>query len=137
MTDLERAQIGVTATLLAQGGLVHGASLVVSALALVLIVFESSMPLAFGSLFVVLLLLELYLAVRVRFDAGLFADIATGRIDAAQFDAAMRALGLLPETKVGRDWTTRARGARRLLHTQALIVMVQCTAFVFLLWGLA
>ncbi len=72
--------------------------------------------------------LEKYWAMRVAFDAALFARLA----DAADLSAAtvelddgLLGLGLMPAANVGRDWTLRCNGAMGLLRKQGLALAVQ------------
>jgi hypothetical protein len=134
MTDLERHQLAITAALLDQGRLIHHASLLISAIALLTTALLAEPSVIFGIAFLLLFALELYLAIRIAFDARLFASLATDACVDAHFDSAMRALALLSQSKVGRDWTTRCRGARHLFHAQALVLAAQCAAVSLLLW---
>lgn len=86
-----------------------------------------------GALLVPSLLLgiaQVYVALRVAFDASLFAALAKG--DAvpglAEMDAALLALKLLPPEKAGRPALPRIAGARRLLRLQALVLALQVLA---------
>lgn len=134
MTDLERQQLAITAALLDQGRTVHRASLVISALGLALAALLAEPSIGFGIVFLVLFALGLYLAIRVAFDARLFGMLSSDPAAGANFDPVMRALNLLPETKIGRDWTVRCRGARHLFHAQALVLAAQCATVAVLFW---
>jgi hypothetical protein len=134
MTDLERHQLAITAALLDQGRHVHHASLVISAIALLTAALLAEPSVLFGIVFLLLFALELYLAIRVAFDARLFVMLTNDLALGAHFDPAMRALNLLPESKVGRDWITRCGGARRLFHAQALVLAAQCATVAVLFW---
>jgi len=72
-------------------------------------------------------LAELYLALRVAFDAALFRHLATAteEPDWFSFDTAMIRLGLMPAAKAGRPAETRIGGAMRLLCGQAVALIVQ------------
>ncbi|MFO1415248.1 MAG: hypothetical protein U1F10_15355 [Burkholderiales bacterium] len=93
-------------------------------------------PLALALLVAVVLagLVAKWLAVRVRFDAAVFAAL----IDAVQksgfhtehLDRALRGVGMLPEDKGGRDWDTRCRGALALMRRFAWLAAAQGLLFV-------
>jgi len=72
-------------------------------------------------------LAELYLALRVAFDAALFRRLATETDgpDWPAFDTAMIRLGLLPAAKAGRPAEARIAGALRLMRGQAVALAVQ------------
>jgi hypothetical protein len=73
-------------------------------------------------------------AVRVRFDAAVFA----GLVDAVQrsgfrtehLDRALRGVGMLPANKEGRDWDTRCRGALGLMKGLGWLTVLQGLLFV-------
>lgn len=75
-----------------------------------------------------------WMAVRVRFDAAVFAAL----VDAVQksgfrtehLDRALRGVGMLPANKEGRDWDTRCRGALGLMRTLGTLTAVQGLLFV-------
>ncbi len=85
--------------------------------------------LAFWSAQLAVGLVAQWMAVRVRFDARLFARLADdGRSRAlapAHLDRALRGVGTVPRDKEGRDWDTRCRGALDLVRTLGLIVVMQ------------
>jgi hypothetical protein len=70
---------------------------------------------------------QAYLSIRTGFDAALFAALAKGQglEDAAAMDRALLGLALMPAAKAGRPAALRIAGARRLLHGQASLVLVQ------------
>lgn len=68
-------------------------------------------------------LVQKYLALRVAFDADLFARLET--LGLAELDAALLGLGLLTPERAGRPLAERSRGALRLLRRQALCVVGQ------------
>lgn len=76
-------------------------------------------------------LAQAYAAIRVGFDAALFAALARGDAlpDTGAMDGGLLALGLMPAAKAGRPAEARAAGARRLLHLQALLLGLQMLAF--------
>lgn len=64
---------------------------------------------------------ERYLALRLRFDAGLFADLADGRI--GSLDALDAGLAVLSVRRAApRTLDDRLRGARRLWRYHAVVV---------------
>jgi len=72
--------------------------------------------------------LEKYWAMRVAFDAALFArlaDAADLRAATVELDDGLLGLGLMPAANVGRDWTRRCKGALSLLRKQGLALAVQ------------
>ena len=72
-------------------------------------------------------LVEMYLAVRLNFDAALFRQVATTTDppDFAALDDALSTLGLLPPQKRGRDAAVRVAGAMRLMRLQAIALGAQ------------
>jgi hypothetical protein len=85
----------------------------------------------FALLVLVLTPLERYFALRLRFDAGLFADLASGQIcDLAALDAGLATLGVRKAPQSPRTLDDRLRGSRRLwrFHAAVAIVMAACTA---------
>ena len=127
LSPVEREQVAVTAHLLDQGRLIHGAALVLMAVATIAVLITPANPWALGVL--IIGLIELTLAIRVSFDAALFHRIAaTG--DAIHLDQAMNELTLMPTEKAGRPWLDRCHGARRLLTGQALALTAQCVLVV-------
>ena len=75
--------------------------------------------------------LERYLALRLRFDAGLFADLASGRIaDLTALDAGLVTLGVRKAPQSPRTLDDRLRGSRRLwrFHAMVAILIAACTA---------
>lgn len=68
-------------------------------------------------------LVQKYLALRVAFDAALFARLEALSLE--ELDAALLGLGLLPPQRTGRSLAERSRGALRLLYRQALCVASQ------------
>jgi hypothetical protein len=75
---------------------------------------------------------ERYLALRLRFDAGLFADLADGRIaDLAALDAGLATLGVRRTPQRPRTLDDRLAGSRRLWRFHAIVValMVVGTGF--------
>ena len=72
---------------------------------------------------------ERYFALRIRFDAGLFADLASARIDnLAALDAALTALGVRKDPQSPRTLDDRLEGGRRLWRSHALVVGLQAAS---------
>lgn len=73
---------------------------------------------------VLLGLIERYFALRLRLDAGLFADLASGRIaDLAALDDGLAAIGVRVATS--RTLDARIAGCRRLWRRHLVVVVVQ------------
>lgn len=84
------------------------------------------------ALVLALLPLERLLCLRVRFDAGLFTDLAHARdgsgdalSDCGALDAALQALKLRGPAAAPRLLIDRAQGARRLAFRHALVALAQ------------
>lgn len=75
---------------------------------------------------------EIYLAVRVGFDAVLFQRLGASPdlLSVDGMDAALTELELLPEAKRGRPIAARIAGARRLFRWQWCAVLAQVAAIV-------
>jgi hypothetical protein len=90
-------------------------------------------PVALLALAVLAGVVEVYLAIRVGFDAALFRHLAdaaeTGTRDLANLDAALMAIGLVPASKAGRPLEARVAGACRLFYQQAGSVALQVALF--------
>lgn len=69
-------------------------------------------------------LVSLWFSFRTALDADFFDGLARHG-DLAAFDRAMLSLGLMTADRAGRPLEARARGALRLLKTQAVAVAVQ------------
>ncbi len=85
----------------------------------------------FALLVLALTPLERYLALRLRFDAELFADLASGQIaDLAALDAGLATLGVRKTPQPPRTLDDRLRGSRRLwrFHAAVAILIAACTA---------
>ena len=112
----------IAAALLRRGTMVHAmsAALTLGGIAAVVFGFHGMWPV------VVVGVIEFWLAARVAIDADLFS--ALGESDLAQFDEAMRRLGLMPQSKAGRPMDNRIRGALRLLKLQGAMLLLQIVA---------
>jgi hypothetical protein len=142
----DRALLSVTADLLEQGRHVNRLSLpltvVALAAALMAALATASIPfLAAVTLAVLAGAAQTYLALRVAFDTRVLRRLAgeepQGRLDIASFDAACRALGLMPPHKLGRPIAERVRGSIRLLSLQSAACAIQVAALVVAGWLLA
>ncbi len=98
-----------------------------AALALLALALRPALPWAALAV-LVLLPAERVLALRLRFDAGLFADLAEGRLDLPALDAALAALRLRRAAALPRALPERVAGARRLVLQHALLVLLQAAA---------
>jgi hypothetical protein len=83
---------------------------------------------------VVLGLAAKWMAVRVRFDAAVFAELV-GAVQKSGFrtehlDRALRGVGMLPANKEGRDWDTRCRGALYLMRQLGWLTAAQGLLFI-------
>lgn len=78
------------------------------------------------SLWIIILgLLQKYWALRVAFDADLFALMAVDTNLTADLDQALQAHGLQAANRAGRPWSERSRGALNLLRRQAYLLAAQ------------
>ena len=83
---------------------------------------------------VVLGLVAKWMALRVSFDARVFAELVDAvhksgfRTD--HLDRALRGVGMLPNRKESRDWDTRCRGALRLMRILGWLTVAQGLLFV-------
>ncbi|KKW77781.1 hypothetical protein P7L54_13150 [Acinetobacter bereziniae] len=81
-----------------------------------------------------------YLSFRVNFDAELIEMLAIqSRADSIehltqQFDQSLLEMKLLPQNKVGRDWTLRFAGCFRLIKLQIALVLIQYLVLIILIY---
>ncbi|WP_373350283.1 hypothetical protein [Acinetobacter bereziniae] len=81
-----------------------------------------------------------YLSFRVKFDAELIEMLAIqSRTDSIehltqQFDQSLLEMKLLPQNKVGRDWTLRFAGCFRLIKLQIALVLIQYLVLIILIY---
>ncbi|CAM9401786.1 hypothetical protein [Acinetobacter bereziniae] len=81
-----------------------------------------------------------YLSFRVKFDAELIEMLAIqSRTDSIehltqQFDQSLLEMKLLPQNKVGRDWTLRFAGCFRLIKLQIALVLIQYLFLIILIY---
>ncbi|MFA7940841.1 hypothetical protein ACEK06_00090 [Pseudomonas brenneri] len=74
---------------------------------------------------IILGLLQKYWALRVAFDADLFALMAKDIERTGELDQSLQSLGLQPANRASRPWTERQRGALKLLRKQAYLLGAQ------------
>jgi hypothetical protein len=86
---------------------------------------DEALAIALGA--VLLGLVERYFALRLRLDAGLFADLASGRIAGlAALDAGLTAIGVRGvRGDLARTLDDRIAGCRRLWRRHLVVVVVQ------------
>lgn len=130
MTAPTETSLMIAAALLRQGRLVHLASCAGTLAALLGALIAPRHALVFALLVGATLLgaAQIYLAIRVGFDASLFENLARRAHHLDGFDPAMLALGLLPPDKAGRPWAARIAGARRLFNLQIAVTLGQFAA---------
>ncbi len=146
MNPAEQVLCAATARWLAATTAVFGAlGLGAAAGAVLLLVARVPQP-AWAACALLLLLAERVLALRTRFDAGLFADLALGPACAGLrraadlpkttapteplqlLDAALASLRLRPAAAAPRSLVQRVQGARRLSLQHGLLATLQCVA---------
>lgn len=129
-----RTLLSCTAALLDQGRTVDRLSRTLTASALIgMVVYPAAagplpLPLAATAVGVALAgFAELYLAIRVGFDAALFHRLATAPEppDFGDIDRALTELGLLPRDGRDRPAGARIAGAKTLMQRQLLALVVQ------------
>ena len=74
---------------------------------------------------IILGLLQKYWALRVAFDADLFALMARDVERTGELDQTLQTLGLHPANRPSRPWAERQRGALKLLRKQAYLLGAQ------------
>jgi len=138
MTDHERALCTATARLLHAGGVVAAWGLGLSLVAVVVLALTGrslSMLscMGFGAV-AIIGIFERYMALRLRFDAGLFDGLASGAIPSlSTLDVALQRLGLRQAPDAPRDLTDRVRGARQLMQRHGIAVACQSAMFLLAL----
>lgn len=101
---------------------------VVAALGLVAHAWRDA-AMGFALLALALTPVERCLALRIRFDAGLWTDLASGRItDLAGLDAGLAMLGFGRRTASPRTLDQRLSGTRRLWRWHAVVAILLATA---------
>ena len=94
-------------------------------LAQLLLASISTLCLLLALWMIILGLLQKYWALRVAFDADLFALLARDTSRTPDLDQALVELGLQSAKRVGRPWAERRRGALKLLRKQAWLLGAQ------------
>lgn len=128
MSNMNKAAI--CADLLDQGPLLHRLSAPVTVISLLALPCIAALPLTITGLewvagaSVLLGMVELFFALRVRFDAALLRRIGNG-LDLADLDDALASLGVRGGTGTTRTLEDRLRGCTRLLVWQAAALLVQ------------
>jgi hypothetical protein len=133
LAQADRDLAGVAAALLDQGRRIDGLSRLLTAAAFVALMLLPILPKApwlLPAILVPVALLglgEIYLAIRVGFDAALFRHLASDpkAFDLERLDRALACLELAPDAKAGRGIEERITGARRLFGWQGLILTAQ------------
>ncbi|WP_339473021.1 hypothetical protein [Pseudomonas sp. RL_5y_Pfl2_69] len=128
-------ELHVTASLLRQGRsldqLSTGLTLLGVLFGLAQLLMTSIIPLCLilSTGLIILGLLQKYWALRVAFDADLFALVARNAEPLPErtrsLDLALQNLGLQSATRAGRPWAERQRGALKLLRKQAILLAAQ------------
>ncbi len=121
----------VAAALLEQGRAIHIASLALGLGVAILAPHGANglLTVIVCAAAVAALLTEIYVAIRVGFDAKLFRAVGDGRMDLASLDETLAAFGLAPCTKAGRSLKERLAGAMRLFRMQAICAIVLAGSF--------
>jgi hypothetical protein len=133
LAHADRDLAAVAAGLLDQGRRIDGLSRLLTAGAFVTLMLLPILPKTswlLPAILVAVALLglgEIYLAIRVGFDAALFRHLASDRngFDLERLDRALAQLELVPEAKAERGIDERIAGARRLFGWQGLILTAQ------------
>jgi hypothetical protein len=123
----QRAQCVVLARWLETSAVVAVSGLFAAAAAAACLVFSGGLLARSAALLVLALIpIERVYALRLRFDRGLFADLADGRLPSlAALDAALGALSLRKASAQTRPLADRIRGTRRLWRVHTFVVAVQ------------
>jgi len=122
----------------ASGGVAGGVGVGSALMAALLLVARVPLP-GLAAAALLLVLAERVLALRTRFDADLFADLArqSGGLDL--LDHALASLHMRQPSAVPRPLADRVQGARRLTQQHALMALLQFSAVALQLllaaWG--
>ena len=132
MDDTERARCATTARLLEAAGVVSLWGLAMSLIALLMLADGCSADHLSIMGYVIAALLglpERYFAFRIRFDAGLFKDLARGTIASLpDLDHALNEAGLRHSAVPLRSLDKRLAGARQLIKRHCALVACQSVA---------
>ncbi|MES2713942.1 MAG: hypothetical protein V4653_20370 [Pseudomonadota bacterium] len=137
MTPAERDMAAAGALLLRQGRRIDALSrpmtLIAAAALLLAPVLTGPLPWVVVALLVLVVALglaECFHALRVDFDARMFAALGTGTAltTLEELDGALTGLGLMPPEKAGRPLAARLGGATALMRRQAALLLTQLLA---------
>ena len=115
------------------------------ALAIIAILLKGWQVFEFWIFIVITLLLcfiHHYISFRVKFDAQLIEILAyeakTESIEnlTQQFDQSLLSLKLMPESKLGRDWSLRFAGCFKLVKSQIALLVLQYFVLIILIFKL-
>ena len=139
MTPNERTCCAGTARWLsASASAVGSVGLLAAGSAVLLLVMRQPLP-ELASAALLLLLVERVYVLRLKFDAGLFADLAHGECNLPALDQALQVLRLRSPGAVPRPLSDRIKGARRLALRHGLVATLQfaavATQALLLGWG--
>ncbi|MEJ8811811.1 hypothetical protein WKW77_12090 [Variovorax ureilyticus] len=134
MNDNDRALCAATAGLLRASGTLATWGLALSFIAgLVLALTGRSLPSVSWAAYAVVALvglLERYLALRLRLDAGMYEALARGAIGSlAALDGTLEGLGLRRTADASRPLADRVLLARQLMQRHSIAVAVQTVMF--------
>jgi hypothetical protein len=125
----DRAACAAMARLLQSGALLAHLGLAATTLAAAVLLVKTSIGVAAGAFLVAALLAgaaDRYYALRVRLDAGLFADLAQGHVASLPaLDAALARVGLRKSGTVARSLDDRMQGAKGLLTKHVAVLGLQ------------
>ena len=133
LPEAGRVQAGMIAALLEQGRPVHAVALVVQAVTLglaALLAGSGKLDLIAAALLGSGSLAGLagtVMAMRIGFDARLFAALGRGTFGLGAMDEALVGLALMPALKAGRPLAPRIAGALRLMQLQRWLLALQGT----------
>lgn len=127
MTPEERAEARLTSGMLGAAGTTDLISAGLTLLAAAALLFDFGwLPASIAAL--ALGLAARYFGFRVALDGRLFGEIADGRLELSDLDAALRSMSSGAKGNEPRSVADRCRGARRLLTMQAWVIVAQLAA---------
>lgn len=138
LDDNDRALCAATARLLEASGRISAWGLGVTVVGMVVLALTGrSLPMVSWVGFAAVVMLglpERYLAFRLRFDAGLFNDLAAQNTPSlAALDNALQRLGLRNAPDAPRTLQDRVLGTRQLLQRHGIVVVCQSVLFLLAL----
>jgi hypothetical protein len=127
LSESERSRCAALARWLDAGTVIGTLGLFAAAVAALWITLGSANnAIITAALALALMPIERYYALRLRFDRGLFADLADDRLASLDaLDAALTGLGLRRTVSPSRPLDDRIRGALRLWRAHAIVVAAQ------------